>query len=90
MRIVGVSFDTPQANKAWHDDKGFTFELWTDADRTLALALGAASSKDQKNASRETRLLDAEGRVLLEYDVGLNLGTHPSDVLGDASRLFTE
>lgn len=90
MRIVGVSFDAPEANKAWHDDKGFGFELWTDTDRTLALALGAAQSADQKVADRETRLLDAEGRVLLEYDVGLNLGTHPSDVLGDAKRLFAE
>jgi peroxiredoxin len=91
VRIVGVSFDDAEANARWHDKKGFAFELWTDDDaRTLAISLGAAQSTTAGHASRRTFLLDAEGRVLLAYDVGLDLGTHPSDVLADARRIWPE
>ena len=89
MRIVGVSFDAPEANARWHDKKGYAFELWTDDEqRTLARHFGAARSSEAGHASRVTVLLDHEGRVLLQYKVGLDLGTHPGDVLADAQRLF--
>lgn len=83
-----MSFDPPEANAAWREKKGFTFELWSDENREMALYYGAASDPHQRTASRETRLLDAEGNLLLEYDVGLNIGTHPSDVLADCERLW--
>ena len=83
-----MGFDAPEATQRWHDKKGFTFELWTDDDqRTLARHFGAASNASASRPARVTVLLDPEGRVLLEYDVGLNLGTHPEDVLEDARRL---
>ena len=85
-----MSFDSPEANAAWAKEEGFGFELWTDPDRQLALAYGAAKSKDQAHASRVTMLLDANGNVVLDYDVDLNLGTHPSDVLTDARLLFSK
>jgi len=85
-----VSFDAPEKNAAWAEKKGFTFELWSDERRTMALYYGAASDVGQRTASRETRLLDGEGNLLLQYDVGLNIGTHPSDVLADCERLWGE
>jgi peroxiredoxin len=88
VRIVGVSFDLPEKNAAWAEKKGFNFELWSDTDRGMALYYGAASDAEQRMASRETRLLDAEGNLLLEYDVGLSIGTHPSDVHADCERLW--
>jgi len=85
-----VSFDPPEKNAAWAEKKGVSFELWSDENRVLALYYGAASDVEQRMASRETRLLDAEGNLLLEYDVGLSIGTHPSDVLADCERLWGE
>jgi len=85
---VGISFDPPAKNAEWAKEKGFSFELWTDESRALAQHYGAATSADQARASRETRLLNADGQLQLEYEVGLNLGTHPSSVLADCKRLF--
>ena len=87
MRIVGVSFDAPEKNAAWAETKGFSFELWTDTARELALHYGAASSADQKRARRITRVLDAQGALVLEYKVGLGVATHPGDVLQDLQIL---
>jgi len=46
VEIVGVSFDAPDANKAFVEAEGFPFRLLSDQDRTLAQAVGAADSKD--------------------------------------------
>lgn len=83
-----MSFDSPEKNAAWAEDEGFAFELWTDSeDRTLAQAYGAASSSSAAYADRVTVLLDAEGRLLLEYEVG-GIATHPGQVLSDCQQLF--
>lgn len=86
MQIVGVSFDQPSKNQAWAEDEGFAFELWSDLDRTLAMHYGAASSPTQGAASRVTKVLGADGQLLLEYS-GVSVATHPTEVLSDC-RLF--
>jgi peroxiredoxin Q/BCP len=88
VQIVGVGFNPPEAMQAWAEDEGFTYELWTDTDRTLALTYGAAKREDQSSPSRITMLLDAEGRLLLEYVGAIDTGTHPNDVLTDCEALF--
>jgi len=85
---VGVSFDDYEDNQSWAEDEGFTFELWSDDDKTMALYYGAASSQSQSWADRKTWLLDAEGNVALTYDVGFDIGVHPAQVLEDAQKLF--
>lgn len=87
MNIVGVSFDSPAENQAWAIDEGFDFELWSDLDRTLALHYGAATSATQGAAARVTKVLDADGNVVLEYS-GISVATHPTDVLHDCQLLF--
>lgn len=89
MQIVGVSFDDPDRNANWAADEGFQFELWTDDDRTLAVAYGAASSSSARFANRITVVLDADGNQLLEYEVS-SVGTHPAAVLEDCELLFGE
>jgi thioredoxin-dependent peroxiredoxin len=88
VQIVGVGFNPPEAMQAWAEDEGFTYELWTDTDRTLALTYGAAKREDQASPSRITMLLDADGRLLLEYKGAIDTGTHPKDVLDDCEALF--
>jgi peroxiredoxin len=82
-----VSFDSPSANQAFADAEGFTFELWTDDDRTLALYYGAIDSPSASYANRVTRILDAEGVLLVEYD-DVSFGTNPQEVLEDCEQLF--
>ena len=95
MSIVGVSFDTTTANQAWATEHGFQYELWTDddgvlpLDKTLALHYGSISSDTgaSQDAGRVTRLLDANGDLLLEYG-SVNVSVHPQNVLDDCTALF--
>jgi peroxiredoxin len=87
VKIIGVSFDSPSKNDEWAIDEGFEFDLWSDLDRDLALYYGAATSPTQGAASRVTKVLDANGDLVLEYDVNF-VGTHPAQVLHDCEFLF--
>lgn len=87
MTIVGVSFDSPEKNQAWAEAESFTFDLWTDDDKTLALYYGAASSETQRTADRVTVVLDETGTVVLEY-TDVSVSTHPQEVLEDCTVLF--
>lgn len=82
-----MSFDSPEVNQGWAIDEGFSYELWSDTDKTLALTYGAARNEAQFAASRVTRLLDADGVLLLEYDE-VSAGTNPRQVLEDCEALF--
>lgn len=87
MVIVGVSFDAPEANATFKADNDFAYELWSDVDKDLALYYGAASSETQLYASRVTRILDAAGELVLEYNV-VNAAAHPQEALEDCQVLF--
>ena len=87
MAIVGVSFDSPEENNSWAEEESYLFELWTDDDRTLAVAYGAASSTSASAANRKTMLLDADGTLLLEY-LSVSPSGHAQDVLEDCQALF--
>lgn len=82
-----MGFDTPAENQAWAEDEGFAFELWSDEDKTLAVHYGAASSTAAAIPGRVTRLLDANGDLLLEYQVSA-IDAHPENVLEDCRLLF--
>lgn len=87
MAIVGVSFDDYATNDAWAEEEGYLFELWTDDERTLAVAYGAAASTSTAYASRKTMLLDVNGDLLLEY-LSVSPSGHAQDVLEDCQTLF--
>lgn len=85
-----MSFDPPEENQAWALAEGFQYDLWTDdASRTLAVTYGSVSSPTAGAAGRVTRLLGADGALLLEYNsVNLGIGVHPQEVLEDCQTLF--
>ena len=87
VQIVGVGFQDPSVNASWAEEEGFQYEIWTDTNRELALHYGAASSSSSNFASRVTRLLDANGDLLLEYN-NVDFGTNPRLVLQDCTLLF--
>jgi peroxiredoxin len=67
-------------------DEGFQYEVWKDDGAQLSQYYGAMSGPVGSPA-RITKVLDANGNLILEYPQVL-VGTHPQDVLEDMQALF--
>lgn len=88
MTIVAVSFNKPEVNATWVEKESFNYEVWSDTDKTLAQHYGAAAGPGAVFPNRVTKVLDADGRLILEYVDQIDVGTHPQDVLEDCQKLF--
>ncbi|MBA2320103.1 MAG: redoxin domain-containing protein [Deltaproteobacteria bacterium] len=88
VTIVAVGFDSPVVNSEWAEEESFQFDLWTDGDRQLATYYDAVDSPLQARPDRVTKVLDADGVLVLEYVESVIVGTHPDDVLEDCRALF--
>lgn len=66
--------------KKWRDEVGLTAELLCDADRSVALAYGAAQSADQERATRVSVLIGGDGKIVNAYEVSDAEG-HPAAAL---------
>lgn len=82
IEVLGVSFDLPMANAAFAKAEGFPFLLLSDVDRSLAVRVGAADSKEQLVARRISYLIGADGRVVRVY-TDIEPASHALQVLGD-------
>lgn len=80
--MLGITFSTPEDLKKWSAEIGYSGVLLSDADRSVAIAYGAASSPDQEKATRISILVDTDGVVGKTFEVEDALG-HPSAVLAD-------
>ncbi|GJM22131.1 MAG: peroxiredoxin [Planctomycetota bacterium] len=65
LAILGVSFDTPEANKAFAEKFEVNFPLLCDTTRAMGMAYGAATRTDAEYPERITYVLDREG--VIEY-----------------------
>jgi peroxiredoxin Q/BCP len=82
VEIVGVSFDAPEANAAFVEAEKFPFRLLSDRERTLAVAVGAAETRDAPVARRISYLVGPDGRVRNVYG-SVMPASHAADVLAD-------
>lgn len=82
VAVFGVSFDSPADNARFASEEGFPFALLSDAQRTLAVQVGAADSPTQPLARRVSYLVGADGKVLAAYD-NVTPATHAGQVLSD-------
>jgi peroxiredoxin len=82
-----VSFDTPADNQSWAEAQNFQYELWSDTSKNLALYYGAAASQSTTMPSRITKLLDADGTLILEY-LSVSVTVHPAEVFEDCQAIF--
>ena len=91
VSIIGVGFQSPSSMKNWAEKEEFQYEVWTDSDKTLAAYYDDTFSEGQAFPNRVTVLLSAEGELLLEYPTSMtgDIGTHPSQVLADCEKLFS-
>jgi peroxiredoxin len=87
--VIAVSFAEPNENKKWIDDQGYQYEVWTDTERTLASTYGAVTSETQGFPSRVTKIVDADGVLILEYNDASFL-RNPQYVLEDCKALFKD
>ena len=61
--MLGVSFDTPEENRAFAEKQGYTFPLLCDTDRSIGLAYGACDSAQDAYARRYTYVIGPEGAI---------------------------
>ena len=85
--MVGAGFSSPEVNIGWADAQGFQYELWTDADETLATHYDALM-KNEKWPNRHAYLLDETGQAIIFYEGAVSVGADPHRVLADAEDLF--
>ena len=82
--MLGITFSPTVDLKKWANDVGLEQQLLCDADRSVALAYGAAESSDQERATRISVLIGPDGKVIKTYE-GFNAEAHADDVLADVS-----
>ncbi len=78
--MLGITFSPTDDLKKWREEVGLTADLLCDADRSVALAYGAAESADQEKATRVTVIIGPDGTVLQAYAVD-NAEAHPAEAL---------
>lgn len=61
--MYGISFDTPEENRAFAEKEGFTFPLLCDTTREVGVAYGACDSRESKNARRVTFVIGPDQRI---------------------------
>jgi peroxiredoxin Q/BCP len=82
VQILGISFDTVEANAAFAEKFQFNFPLLSDTDRKVGLAYGACDDPKAQYAKRISYLIGPDGKVRKAYP-NVNAATHPEEVLKD-------
>jgi peroxiredoxin Q/BCP len=78
--ILGVSFDTPAANKKFAEKYAFNFPLICDTDRVIGTAYGA-NVDPGKGAQRVGVVIGGDGRIK-EWHARVDARTWPAEVVG--------
>ncbi len=84
VTVLGVSFDAPEANAEFVLEESLPFRLLSDRERTLAVAVGAASSKSAFFAKRISYLVGPDATVRKAY-ADVDPATHAAEVLADVA-----
>ena len=79
-----MTFSPADDLKEWSGEVGLTSQLLYDANRSVAMAYGAAASADQERATRVSVLVGPDGKVVKTYASPEAEG-HPAEALADLS-----
>jgi thioredoxin-dependent peroxiredoxin len=82
IRVVGVSFDSPEDNAVFAGRYDFGFALLSDTDHSVANAYGACLGSDARYPDRVSFLIDEHGVIERVYDQ-VDPHDHPARVLAD-------
>lgn len=80
--VLGITWSAPADLKSWSEELSYTDHLLSDADRSVALAYGAAESAEQERPSRVSVLIGTDGKVAKTYVVA-DAEVHPIEALAD-------
>jgi peroxiredoxin Q/BCP len=83
--VFGVSYDRPEANRAFADKHRLPFPLLSDRNRSFARAVGAAR-RLLPVPKRISYLIGPDGKVLRAYPK-VSPATHAQQVLRDYREL---
>jgi len=82
VKILGISFDGVDANRAFAEKYQFNFPLLCDTDKKIGLAYGATDSPARDAPKRMSFLIDADGKIEKIWPK-VSAGAHPGEVLAD-------
>ena len=82
IKVVGVSFDTPEDNAVFAGKHQFGFPLLSDSGHAVAIAYGACSGPDARYPDRVSFLINEHGMIEKVYDQ-VDPRDHPARVLAD-------
>ena len=82
IRVIGISFDTPEDNAAFAQKNQFGFPLLSDTDHAVAIAYDACSGTEARYPDRVSFLIDEQGMIEKVYDQ-VDPRDHPARVLAD-------
>jgi len=79
--ILGISFDSQEANLKFAEKQDFPFLLLCDTDKSIGIAYGAADASS-RTPKRISYLIDEDGKILKAY-AKVSPAAHPQEVLSD-------
>ena len=82
IRVVGISFDSPEDNASFARRYDFGFPLLSDSDHAVAIAYGARSDAGARYPDRMSFLIDEQGKIERVYRQ-VDPRDHPAKVLAD-------
>lgn len=80
--MLGASYDTVEANRAFASKFGFPFKLLCDVDHAVGLAYGADDPTDPGYPRRISYLIGPDRRIVKVYDP-VDVTAHAAQVLAD-------
>ncbi len=80
--ILGISFDTVEANRAFAEKLGYPYRLLCDPERTTAAGYDIDDPDDPGYPLRISFLIGRDRRIVKVYDV-TDPARHADDVLAD-------
>jgi peroxiredoxin Q/BCP len=86
VTVLGVSYDSPDANRRFAEKNSLPFLLLSDRDHELAKEVGASRAL-LPFAKRVSYLVGADGRILAVYP-DVNPDTHAAQVVEDYKRIM--
>jgi len=85
LKVFGVSYDTPEANRAFAEKNNLPFLLLSDRERSLAKAVGASRAL-LPVPKRISYLVGPDGTVLKTYP-SVSPSEHAAEVVQDYRAL---
>jgi peroxiredoxin Q/BCP len=78
--VLGVSFDTPEENRAFAEKFSFNFPLLCDTSRALGVAYGAADDGTATKARRVGVVIGPDGKIR-EWLPTVDARSYPQEVV---------